>query len=108
MTTINVGEYGLDYAIATLYDMSAAMSVTLMFVRPDGTLFTGVYPGAVTIPAVPRVTTDGNGTFPASQYCVYPFVAGDLNQFGTYTGRVVYLDATKRLVSDPFSFYVNP
>lgn len=102
MTTINVGEYGLNFNVNTNYTLTSATSLVMNFTRPDGTTFTGT----PTVGASPLVTTD-QGTFAANQYASYPFVAGDLSQEGTYGVRLVYVDATKRLVSDPASFTVN-
>jgi hypothetical protein len=101
--TINVGEYGLALNLNVNYDISAATALQLAITRPDGTLVTGV----PTVGLVDLVTGD-DGTYPAKQYCTYKLVSGDLNQAGTYTTRLTYTDATKRLISDPTSFTVSP
>lgn len=103
MKNPNVGEYGIAYDLNVNYDISAATSLQLVITRPDESKITGV----PTVGLVPLVTED-EGTFAAKQYCTYLFKDGDLNQAGDYLVRLVYTDATKRLISDPTAFSVNP
>ena len=100
---MNVGEYGLALNINVNYDLSAAISLVLAFVRPDTTIFTGV----PTAPATPLVKPD-QGTFAANQYARYIFKSGDLTVPGTYLVRLTYLDISKKLISDVTSFDVYP
>lgn len=101
--TINRDEYGIAYDLLVNYDLSTATSVQVQITQPDGSVFTG----AATVGQAPLVTDD-LGTWPAKQYCTYVFKDGDLTQAGDYIARVVYTDGTKRLISDPTSFTVNP
>lgn len=104
--SINAGEYGVAFNLNTNYALNSATSLTLNFTRQDGTTFIATGPD-VTAPGTPLVTTDGNGTFAANQYAQYKFKTGDLTTPGTYTVRLTYIDATKKLISDPASFTVN-
>lgn len=101
--TMNVGEYGLALNLNVNYTLTGYTSLTMNFMRPDGTTFTST---GVTVPNTPFVAADG--TYAASQYARYVFTAGDLNQAGDYKVRLTYQDATKRLVSDVAGFTVNP
>jgi hypothetical protein len=101
--TINVGEYGIAFDLNVNYDLSGATLLEMRFTRPDGTTFTGV----ATRGAVPLVTVD-QGTFAANKYATYVFKDGDLTLPGDYPVRLAYTDASKRLISDPTSFAVNP
>lgn len=103
---MNVGEYGISFNLNVSYDISGFTALSLAFTRPDGTTFTGAN-GPVTVPAVQLVTAD-QGTFAANQYVKYLFTATDLTKAGTYTVRLTYTDAAKRLISDIASFVVNP
>jgi len=102
---MNVVEYGIAHNLNVNYNISAFTSLSLVYTRFDGTQFTRTN-GDVTVPAVPLVTTD-MGTFAANQYAKYIFKAGDLTIAGTYTVRLTYTDASKRLVSDQTSFVVS-
>ena len=102
---MNVGEYGISFNLNVNYDMSGFTSLSLDFTRPDGTTISRAN-GVVTVPSSPLVTPDG--TFAANQYCTYAFQSGDINQEGTYSARLTYNDATKRLISDPVTFTINP
>jgi hypothetical protein len=101
--TINVGEYGIAFDLNVNYDLTGATSLQMAVTRPDGTTFTG----AAVAGLVPLVTAD-QGTFLAKQYCTYLFKDGDLTVPGEYLVRLIYTDASKRLISDPTSFSVNP
>jgi hypothetical protein len=103
MKNINVGEYGIAYDLNVNYDLSAATSLVLSITRPDGTKITGA-PIAGLVPLV----TEDEGTFAAKQYCTYLFKDGDLTLPGDYLVRLIYTDSTKRLISDPTAFTVNP
>lgn len=103
MKSPNVGEYGIAFDLNLNYDVSAATSLQMVITRPDGTKITG----APTVGLVDLATPD-QGTFPARQYCTYLFAQGDLSQPGTYSARVTYTDSTKRLISPPVAFTVNP
>lgn len=102
--SLNVSEYGLAFNLNVNFDLSAATSLLLEFLRPDLTVFTGV----PTAPAVP-ILTDDQGTFSANQYARYVFQQSDLTVPGDYIVRLIYMDAgPKRLVSEPASFEVYP
>lgn len=102
---MNVGEYGISYNLNVNYNISGFTALSLAFTRPDASVFTRTN-GDVTVPASPLVTTD-SGTFAANEYCTYLFEDGDLSQAGTYTVRLTYTDASKRLISDATSFTVS-
>lgn len=101
--TMNVGEFGLAFNLSVAFDLSTATSLELAITRPDSTQFTGV----PTVGQAPLVTDD-LGTFEAKKYCTYLFKDSDLTLPGDYLVRLIYRDATKRLVSDPTAFSVNP
>lgn len=102
MNNPNVGEYGIAYDLNVNYDISAATSLELAITRPDGTKITGT-------PVVGQASlVTEEGTFAAKQYCTYLFKDGDLTVPGDYLVRLIYTDSTKRLISDPTSFAVNP
>lgn len=103
---MNTGEYGISFNLNVNFNISGFTTLSLAFTKPDGTAMTKTSP-SVSVPAVPLVTTD-LGTFAANQYCTYAFQVGDLSIDGTYSVRLTYTDATKRLVSDVATFTVNP
>lgn len=102
---MNVGEYGIVHNLNVNYDISGFTALSQVYTRPDGTTFTRTN-GDVTAPAVALVTDD-MGTFAANKYSRYIFQDGDLTVAGTYTVRLTYTDASKRLVSDSTSFTVS-
>lgn len=102
--SLNITEFGLAFNLNVNFDLSAATSLLLEFLRPDLTVFTGT----PTAPATPIVTED-QGTFSANEYARYLFQQGDLTVPGDYIVRLIYVDAgPKRLVSEPASFAVYP
>jgi len=101
--TANVGEYGLPLNINLNFDVSAATSLQISIVKPDGSAFAAV----ATVGQVDLVV-DGQGTYKAKQYITYITQPGDLSEPGDHFARVIYTDATKRLISDPTSFTVSP
>lgn len=103
---VNVGEYGIALNLNVNYNISAFTSLELDITRPDGTIITRAN-GPVTVGTVALVTDDA-GTFAANQYAIYLIQTGDLTKSGTYYVRLVYIDATKRLVSDVTTFEVQP
>ena len=102
---MNAGEYGIAHNLSVGYDMSGKTSLALNYVRPDKTTFTVTDPN-VTLGASPLITSAG--TFAANQYVTYTFRAGDIPVPGAYTARLIYNDATKRLISDQVTFTINP
>ena len=105
---MNVGEYGITFNMNVNFNISGFTTLSLAFTRPDGSTFTRTNSGSiVTVGGSPLVTTD-LGTFAANEYCIYVFQSGDLTLEGTYSARLTYTDASKRLVSDATSFTVNP
>lgn len=100
---MNVGEYGIAFNLNVNFDLSAATALQLAITRPDESKITGV-PVVGQVPLV----TDDLGTFAPKQYCTYLFKDGDLSVPGDYLVRLIFTDATKRLISDPTSFFVNP
>ena len=105
-TTINANEKGISFALNVNYPLNGATTLTIEFTRPDGTTFTGT----PTISATPLdASAQGQGTFAANQYALYPFVQGDLTKAGEYIVRLRYDNPpTMGLHSDPASFTVNP
>lgn len=102
---MNVGEYGIVHNLNVNYDISGFTALSQVYTRPDATTFTRTN-GDVTVPATPLVTTD-MGTFAANKYSKYTFQLGDLSVAGTYSVRLTYTDATKRLISDITTFTVS-
>lgn len=102
--SLNVTEFGLALTLNTGFNLSAATSLLMEFVRPDGTVFNGT-PVAPSTP----ITSPAIGTFAANEYARYIFQPNDLNQHGEYIVRLVYMDEKPmRLVSEPTSFMVEP
>lgn len=102
---MNVNEYGIAFNLNVGFNISGNQALSLAFTRPGGSTFTATKP-AVSVGASPISTT--SGPFAANEYCVYIFKDGDLTEAGTYTVRLTYTDATKRLISDAVTFTVNP
>lgn len=102
-TVINTGEYGIALNFNANYNLSSATTLSLSVVRPDNSAFVA----QPTRGTVDLVTTDV-GTYLANQYATYIFQSGDLSVAGTYFVRMVYLDPSKRLVSDVTTFVVQP
>lgn len=96
--TINTGEYGVACVFSTAYDMSAFTTLEIQFTKPNGTILTAT----ATCPNVDVVTA--LGTFLANEYAQYFFVAGDLDQIGTWYARVLY---TKSNASPPLYLISN-
>lgn len=98
----NVGEHGQNLNINVSFDISGASALSLSITKPDGAAFAAT-------PVVGQVDLETpEGTFQANQYAVYKLQPGDLSEPGDYLVRLTYTDATKRLISDPTSFSVNP
>lgn len=102
---MNVGEYGIAFNLNVGYAINAYQTLSLAITRPDGSVVTKTNP-SVTVGNTPLVTD--LGTFAADQYSTYLIANGDLTLPGTYTVRLTYTDATKRLISDAVTFSVNP
>lgn len=104
--TINENEYGVACVFNTSYDMSTFTTLQIQFTKPDGTLLTAT----ATCPNV-NVSTS-LGTFLANQYAQYFFQAGDLDQTGTWSARVLYTKSTAspalHLISNISTFTVTP
>lgn len=101
---MNVGEYGVVFYFGTGFNMSSQTSLRLDFTKPDGT--TLAITSGVTAPASPVVTT--SGTFAASTYGKYTFVAGNVDQSGTWSCRLTYGDAAgQHLISDVGTFTIG-
>lgn len=101
--SLNVSEYGLACNLNVNFDLSTATSLTMSFTRPDGTVFTG----AAIAPGTPA-TSPNQGTFSANKYARYIFKESDLTVAGEYIVRLMYLDSSKRIFSEPTSFMVYP
>ena len=101
---MNVGEYGIVYNLNVNFDISGFTSLSLTFTKPDLTTLVVASP-QVTVGSAPVVTSQG--TFAANQYAVYKFAVGDISLPGTYSARLTYVDASKRLISDANNFVVN-
>ncbi len=103
--TININEYGVEFAFSTGYDMSAYSTLSLDFTKPDETHLIVTNP-SVTVGVGNLVTTEG--TFLANKYVLYTFQSGDLNVAGTWCAKLTYTDASpKRLVADVTHFTVG-
>lgn len=93
-------------AFSTAFDMSAFTSIAIHFVKPSGTPLVVTNPD-VTVPATPVTTT--LGVFLANKYVAYTFQAGDVDEEGLWSCRVVYDDADpQHLISDVATFTVDP
>ena len=101
---MNSGEYGIVFNLNVNFNIASFTALSLAFTRPDATTVT-VVNGVVTVGGAPLVTS--LGTFATNEYCFYTFVSGDINQAGTYSARLTYTDATKRLISDVVTFTVS-
>lgn len=102
---MNKNEYGIQFNFNVNFNIAGFTSLSLAISRPDGTALTLANP-AVSVGNAPLVTPDG--TYNANEYAKYVFVNNDINQAGTYSARLTYTDASKRLISDPVTFDVNP
>lgn len=103
---MNTGEWGIQFAFSTAFNMSAFTTISLEFVKPSGATLVVSSPD-VTVPSTPLPTTFG--VFQANQYASYYFQAGDVDEEGVWTCRVVYTDASpQHLISDVASFIVTP
>lgn len=101
-----MNEWGVQFAFSTAFNMSGFTTILLEFVKPSGDTLTVSDPD-VTVPNTPLSTTFG--VFQANQYASYRFQAGDVNEEGIWTCRVVYTDASpQHLISDVASFIVTP
>ncbi len=104
--TVNEGDYGIACVFNTAYDLSAFTDLTIEFIKPDLTVLNGT----ATAPNVDLVTV--LGTFPANMYAQYYFQAGDLDQTGIWSARVLYTESTASpslyLVSNSSTFMVTP
>ena len=105
---MNANEYGVIFRFSTGYDMSGFTGLSLTFTKPDASTLTvtNLSSSPVTLGSINVATT--LGTFASHQYVNYTFAAGDINQAGTYTVRLTYTDSTKKLISDPATFTINP
>jgi hypothetical protein len=103
---MNVYEYGIAFVFSTGFDMSGYSGIAIHFTKPDGTTLQVSNPD-VTVPSVDIATT--LGTFLANKYAQYIFKAGDVDQVGNWTARVIYDDVNPtHLISDIGNFIVNP
>lgn len=102
---MNVNEYGIAFHLNVNFDISGFTALSLVFTKPSGAILTKTN-GDVTVPASPLVTSD-QGTFAANEYVKYTFVLGDISEAGTYSVRLTYTDASKRLISDVTTFTVS-
>lgn len=101
---MNVGEYGIVYNLNVNFDISGFTSLSLTFTKPDLTTFTVTNP-LVSVGTVSIFTSQG--IFSPNQYATYKFALGDISLPGTYSARLTYVDASKRLISDANNFVVN-
>ncbi len=106
LITVNENEYGIACVFSTAYDMSGFSSVSMQFIKPDGTILLVSSPD-VTVPVVDLVTV--LGTFLANTYTQYIFQDGDLDQTGVWSCRVIYDETTPlHLISNSSTFTVTP
>lgn len=109
--TVNENEYGVACVFNTSFNMSAFTTLSILFIKPDGTtLLKTSTSNNVTCPNV-NIST-ALGTFLANQYAQYYFIANDLNQTGVWQARVIYdntgASPSQHLISNLSSFTVNP
>jgi chitodextrinase len=102
IATMVANEYGIQLNIGMNFDLSAATSLALKFVRPDLSTFT-VVPTLGTTPLLTPLNT-----FAANSYVTYIIGANDLPADGGYQMRLTYVDAYKRLISPVINFAVSP
>lgn len=103
---MNVGEFGVVFRMGVSFDISGEDSLSLTFTKPDGTTLvvsSGVGVGATTV-----VTPAG--TMLAHQYATYTFLPGDVDQSGSWSSRLTYIDdiGARKLISLPGTFTVLP
>jgi len=107
--TVNENTYGVPAVFNTSFDLSAFTTLSIVFTRPDGTILTKTSAAGVTAPNVNVATA--LGTFLANQYAQYYFVAGDLNQLGTWYAYVIYDNSgaspSQHILSNQSSFTVT-
>ena len=102
---MNAGEYGIAFALNASYDMSANTNLILIFTRPDKSVLTVTKPQVV-LGTTPLTTNDG--TFLANQYVTYVTAPGDFDLEGKYMVRLDYFTPGVKLITDPYTFTVNP
>ena len=88
--SIRKGDAGKVFRLSTEFDMSSSTSLTLNFVKPDGTTLQKTNP-TVTAPAV-QITDPDLGLLNASEYMAFTTVAADFDQTGVWTVCGVYAD----------------
>lgn len=107
VVTINENEYGVACVFNTSFNMSSFTTLQIQFTKPDGIT---VLTATATCPNT-NITTS-LGTFLANQYAQYYFQAGDLNQTGVWSARVLYTNTgaspAQHLISNISTFTVNP
>lgn len=101
--SFRVGEYGGTLYFSLGYNISAASTIVFDLTKPDGSV--------LTISAVlgsQDVINTPLGTLPANKWASYDFLAGELDQAGTWTAQatVTWTSPAKRLKSPPLPLEV--
>ncbi len=105
LISVNETEFGIPYVFSIGRNMQNFTEISIEFTKPDGTILLVSDPD-VTVPAVSIFTV--LGLFAANTYAQYAFQEGDLDQYGTWTARLIYTDASPlHLTSNRSNFTVN-
>jgi hypothetical protein len=99
-----VNEWGVLLRFSTGFNLSAFVTLSIVFTKPDGSTFTRTNP-QVTAPNTDVTTTEG--LFAANTYAQYTFQPGDVDQAGVWCAHVVYDDPGQHLLSDPGHFTID-
>lgn len=108
---IKVGEIGKLFRYNTGFDLSSFSSLTLNFIKPNGTdtlVKTDLSANPVSAPASAYTDEDG-ATVAANTYMQFSTVAADFDVAGTWRVCGIYVDGTpKEFHGDQDTFEVDP
>lgn len=107
---MNVGETGVILAFSTGFNMSANTSLQILFWKPSNPWSedTNSSPSLTKTAAIGTNNLPTTaGLFLANTYVTYTFLAGELNESGTWSARVGYTDIAQHLISDVAQFPVG-
>lgn len=100
---MNVNEYGVVFQMGVSFNMVSNTSLSFTFTKPNGTILT-----VSAVLGTLQITTPV-GVFAPNTYATYTFANGDVNQVGTWSARLTYIDAAPtKLISTPATFVVSP
>lgn len=109
---MNVGEYGVQFAFGTGFDMSSNTSLSLVFTRPDDTMLTASASLGTTAITTTLTVQGQPVTFQANQWMFYYFLDGDVTVPGQWNVRGIMDNSSasppEHLISDIGTFIVGP